>query len=80
MVEKDSVDIEKNKAIYKNTPFPYQSLDKDGRIIDVNTAWSRALGYKKEEVLGKWFGDFLQANCKSIFRRICCPLISFNEQ
>lgn len=47
------------QLLYQDAPLPYQSLDESGHIIDVNQAWLDALGYKKDEVIGKWFGDFL---------------------
>jgi diguanylate cyclase (GGDEF)-like protein/PAS domain S-box-containing protein len=37
----------------------YQSLDEQGNILEVNGAWLEYLGYEEEEVLGKFFGDFI---------------------
>ena len=39
-------------------PYPYQSLDKDGIILTVNEKWLSRTGYKKKEVMGRFFGDF----------------------
>ena len=50
---------EKYKALFTDAPLPYQSLDADGKFIEVNPAWLTSLGYKKEEVIGKYFGDFM---------------------
>jgi PAS domain S-box-containing protein len=50
---------EKYRALFNNAPLSYQSLNEDGCFIDVNPAWLRVLGYDREEVIGKWFGDFL---------------------
>ena len=50
---------EKYKAMYKKTPLPYHSLDSDGNILDVNPKWLSTLGYEREEVVGKWIGNFL---------------------
>jgi len=47
------------EELYENAPLAYQSLDKNGRIIIVNSAWLEILGYTKEEVIGKPFADFL---------------------
>ena len=58
----------KYKAIYENAPLSYQSLDNDGYIIDVNPTWLKTLGYTRDEVLGKWFGDFLHPNFVESFR------------
>jgi len=60
---------EKYRAKYDNIPLSYQSLDEDGCFIDVNPAWLRTLGYKKEEVIGKWFGDFLHPDWKPHFEK-----------
>ena len=47
------------RLLYEQSPGPYQSLDADGCILEVNNAWLEALGYKYQEVLGRWFGEFL---------------------
>jgi len=47
------------KSLYENAPLGYQSLDQKGRILEVNKAWLEFFGYEKEEVVGKWFGDYL---------------------
>ena len=49
----------KYKKMYDNSPLPFQSLDIDGKFIDVNPMWLTTLGYKKEDVIGHWFGDLL---------------------
>ena len=49
-------------------PMPFQSLDEDGRLIDVNKAWLEALGYERKEVLGTWFGDLLPPDQVELFR------------
>jgi len=52
----------KFQMLYHDAPLPYQSLDESGNIIEVNPAWLNALGYSREDVIGKWFGDFLESN------------------
>jgi len=47
------------KLLYERSPLGYQSLDKDGNFIIVNPAWCELLGYTPDEVVGKWFGDFM---------------------
>ncbi|MHA2007529.1 MAG: PAS domain S-box protein [Promethearchaeota archaeon] len=49
----------KFRFLYENAPLAYQSLDYKGNILDVNNAWLNFLGYEKDEVIGKWFGDFV---------------------
>src|SRR6056297_168969 len=55
------------KALYSNAPLAYQSLDKEGRIIDVNPTWCKVLGYTKEEVTGANFKDLLHDDFKAHF-------------
>jgi diguanylate cyclase len=50
---------EKFQLLFNKAPLGYQSLDFDGYFIDVNQQWVETLGYRKDEVIGKWFGDFL---------------------
>ena len=45
----------------------YQSLDADGRFIEVNQAWLDTLGYERSEVIGRWFGDFLAPEYVELF-------------
>lgn len=49
------------------SPLPCQSLDREGRILDVNDLWCRELMYSREEALGRWFGDFLAPESRSDF-------------
>ncbi len=58
---------ERYKSLYDNAPLPYQSLNSEGIIMDVNPAWLRLLGYTLDEVIGKWYGSFLHPNAKAIF-------------
>jgi PAS domain S-box-containing protein len=50
---------EKFRLLYEKAPLGYQSLDEDGIIREVNQAWLDLLGYPRQEVVGRWFGDFL---------------------
>ncbi len=60
VVEKALLESESRFSLFFNqAPLGYQSLDSDGRFIDVNRAWLETLGYNKDDVIGKWFGDFL---------------------
>ena len=60
---------EKYKATYNNAPLAFQSLDIDGYILEVNPQWLQILGYAIEEVIGKWFGDFLHPDYVAHFRK-----------
>lgn len=56
------------RELYELAPLGYQSLDIEGFIIDVNQAWLDTLGYSREEVIGKWFGDFLSPDFRLNFK------------
>jgi len=61
---------EKNfRILYENAPLAYQSLNKDGYLIEVNESWLKKLGYKHEEVIGHWFGDFLAPEYVEQFKK-----------
>ncbi|SDB90729.1 response regulator [Williamwhitmania taraxaci] len=60
---------EKYKSLYENAPLPYQSLNEDGIILDVNPAWLKLLGYSIDEVVGKWYGSFLHPDAKAAFAK-----------
>jgi len=59
---------ERFRSLFENAPLAYQSLDENGRFLDVNRKWLETLGYEeKEQVLGKWFGDVLAPGYKEHF-------------
>lgn len=47
------------RRFYEDSPLAYQSLDEEGRFLEVNPVWLNLLGYEREDVIGKWFGEFL---------------------
>jgi len=56
------------QVLFNKAPFGYQSLDFDGHFIEVNQQWLDTLGFIREEVIGKWFGDFLSPAYQDGFR------------
>lgn len=60
---------EKYRGLYENNPLPYQSLNEDGYILDVNPTWLTSLGYQREEVIGKHYTGFLHAESQQIFHQ-----------
>jgi PAS domain S-box-containing protein len=60
---------ERYRLLYERSPLGYQSLDADGKFIEVNQAWLDTLGYSREEVLGHWFGEFLVPEMVEAFRQ-----------
>ena len=59
-------------SLFDQVPLPYQSLDVDGNIITVNKAWLSMLGYSLGEVLGTWFGDYLEQESMGLFKQQFC--------
>jgi len=59
---------ERFRLLYENAPLGYQSLDENGYFLEVNHAWLETLGYSREEVIGKWFGDFLAPGYQEHFK------------
>ena len=47
------------RAMYELAPLAYQSLDAAGGILDVNSAWLDLFQRRKEEVIGRFIGDYL---------------------
>ncbi len=66
--ESQRISEEKFRALYENAPIAYQSLDNDGCLIDINPMWGKTLGYTREEVIGKWFGDFMHPDSVELFK------------
>lgn len=69
LAEKELAESElRFRLLFDKAPLGYQSLDEDGCFIDLNQAWIDTLGYSREEVIGKWFGDFLTPKFVDAFR------------
>lgn len=60
---------ERFQLLFNQAPLGYQSLDSNGHFIEVNQRWLDSLGYKREEVIGKWFGDFISQKYREDFRQ-----------
>ena len=57
------------RLLYERAPSPYHALNEDGNLMEVNEAWLNMLGYSREEVIGRWFGDFLDPQYVDYFKR-----------
>jgi PAS domain S-box-containing protein len=55
------------RRLYEESPVGYQSLDASGRILEVNPAWLALLGYTREGVIGRHFGEFLTPGERTLF-------------
>ena len=64
---------ERFRSLFENSPVAYHSLDEQGRYIDVNTELCELLGYSREEIIGKYFSDFLPREIRDVFpKRFAC--------
>ncbi|MEN8228412.1 MAG: PAS domain S-box protein [Bacteroidota bacterium] len=62
-------EVERLKSLFEDSSMNYQSLDADGNIVEVNTAWLNTLGYDEEDVMDKWFGEILSDESKEKFAK-----------
>ena len=60
---------ERFRLLYERAPLAYQSLDADGCFITVNQVWINTMGYSREEVIGRWFGDFFAPHEVEAFKK-----------
>lgn len=60
---------ERFKMLYEQAPIGYQSLDEEGNIIDVNETWLEMTGYRKKDVIGTSFGNYLTDDSLRLFKR-----------
>ena len=66
---------ERFRLLFDKAPLGYQALDINGRVIDVNQQWLDTLGYTRNEVIGKWFGNFLLPASRKEFSESFAVLI-----
>ncbi len=59
---------ERYKLLFDNNPVSLQSLNRKGYIIQVNDTWLKKMGYRREDIIGKWFGDLLTDDYKETFQ------------
>lgn len=50
---------ERFRALFQEAPLAYQALDEKGRYLEINQAFTRGFGYRKEEVVGRSFAELL---------------------
>ncbi|HHT17642.1 MAG TPA: PAS domain S-box protein [Papillibacter sp.] len=60
---------ERFRMLFHKAPLAYQSLSSEGRIVEVNDRWLDTFGYEPEEVLGRFFCDFLSSADRDKYRR-----------
>lgn len=77
-LEVNLIDSEQRlNRLFQNAPLGYQSLNEKGHILDVNEVWLKTLGYRREEVIGKWIGEFMDPEQITILKS---NFVKFKEQ
>ncbi|WP_158946539.1 PAS domain S-box protein [Pseudodesulfovibrio cashew] len=66
-------------GLFDHVPMPYQSLDAEGRLRDVNQAWLEMLGYPRDTVAGTPFETLLTTQSLGLFRE-AFPLLLAGEE
>jgi PAS domain S-box-containing protein len=57
----------KFRLLYEQAPLPYQSLDMDGRILEVNAAWLQFTGLGRDQAVGRLFTELLDRDSRRMF-------------
>ncbi len=67
------------RILFQQSPHPYQSLDINAKIVDVNDLWLETLGYAVGDVIGRWFWEFLITEDKERFNKQYSRLLNKGE-
>ncbi len=70
---------ERFRLLYDKAPLGYQALDGEGLFLEVNQTWLDMTGFRREEVLGRWFGSFLTPSSAACFQEAFAALKSGRE-
>jgi PAS domain S-box-containing protein len=54
----ESMNAPDYKSLFEDAPLPYQSLDEQGTILEVNKPWLEMLGYTRQEVASTYIGRY----------------------
>jgi PAS domain S-box-containing protein len=58
------------RLLFEKAPVAFQSIDKNGILLDVNLAWEKMLGFSKREVIGTFLGDYITSKSKQKFPEV----------
>lgn len=67
------------RQMFLNAPLPYQSLDEQGKFLEMNQAFLDELGYSRQELLGKSFTLVLHPDWVEHFQELFPRLKSVGE-
>jgi len=60
---------ERFHLLFNKAPLGYQSLDSNGCLLEINQKWLDTFGFDREDVEGRWFGEFLCPEYAEAFRK-----------
>lgn len=63
------------QQLYKRTPAILQSLDAEGRLVQVSDRWLEVMGYAREEVIGQPALDFLSETSRRHATEVVLPAL-----
>jgi PAS domain S-box-containing protein len=61
--------------LYRRTPALLHSIDPEGRLLDVSDEWLGAMGYAREEVIGRKVTDFLTKESARLASTVAIPAL-----
>ncbi len=64
---------EQYRYLYHNTPAMLHSIDTEGRLVSVSDYWLEALGYDRDEVIGRRSTDFLSDSSRRHAQDVVLP-------
>jgi len=64
---------ERYRSIYNNTPVMMHSIDKQARLISVSDYWLEAMGYERDEVIGRNVYDFVTEESRRYGEEVTLP-------
>jgi PAS domain S-box-containing protein len=67
------VSTEKYRSLYDDTPVMMHSIDRDGRLLSVSNYWLEALGYERDEVIGRRSAEFLTPESRRFAHDVVLP-------
>ena len=64
------------RSLFENSPTAYQSLNREGWYIDVNTRLCELLGYSRKELLGKHFAELWTESTRHLYHAAFANFLS----
>ena len=61
------------RMLFERAPVMMHSIDRQGRLLDVNGVWLEALGYTRGEVVGRPVTDFLTTESRAYAESVAIP-------